>query len=67
MVPNGGFNLLLEGKIDQRKRDYATNDHDGGGQQDKERGDGQVTKHFLQVDVPENVHWGRKTAAPSSP
>jgi hypothetical protein len=38
MVPNGGFNLLLEGKIDQRKRDYATNDHDGGGQQDKERG-----------------------------
>jgi hypothetical protein len=69
MVPRftyRGLNFLLEGEIDQRQQNHQTNDYDGGGQQDKERGDGQVTKHFRQVDVPEKVHWGRKTAAPSS-
>jgi hypothetical protein len=56
MLPNRGLNLLLEGEINQRKQNHQTNDRDGGGQQDKERRDGQVTKHFLKVNVPENVH-----------
>jgi len=68
MVPTRFFyrdlNLLLEGKIDQRKHNHRTNYHDGDGQQDKDRGDGQVTKHFLQVNVPEKVHWGRKNGGP---
>ena len=56
-----GLSLLLEGEIDQRKN---ITDHDGGVQQDKERSDHQATKHFPIVNLPEKVHWGRKTAAP---
>jgi hypothetical protein len=52
-----GLNILLEGEIDQRKYNHRTSDDDGGGQKDKERGDGQVTKHFLKVDAPEKIHW----------
>ena len=62
-----GLNLLLEGEIDQRKHKHRTNDDDGGGKKDKERGDGQVTKHFLKVDVPEKVHWVAIGDPPPSP
>jgi len=62
VVRNRRFNFLLEGQIDQRKHDHRTDHHDRGGQQDKERGDGQVTKHFLYVNMPENIHWGRNGA-----
>ena len=71
MLPNSnlgrsrsGLSLLLEGQIDQRKHNHRANDHDGGVQQDKERSDDQATKHFPIVNLPEKVHWGRKTAAP---
>ena len=72
MVPRfnlgrSGLSLLLEGEIDQRKHNHRSNDHDGGGQQDKERGDHQVTKHFLPVNLPEKVHWVAKRRPPSSP
>ena len=66
MVPERRL-LLLENKIDQRKQNHQANYGDRGGQQNKEHGDGQITKHFHQLNVPEKVHWGRKTAAPSSP
>ena len=70
MVPRfnlgrSGLSFLLEGEIDQRKHNHQTNDHDGGSQQDKKRGDHQVTKHFLPVNLPEKVHGVAKRRPPS--
>ena len=39
----------------------------GGGQQDKERGDHQVTKRFLPLNLPEEIHGVAKRRPPSSP
>ena len=40
-----GLSLLLQGEIDQRKHNHRTNDHDGGGQQDREE------RHYVQCMV----------------
>jgi len=54
MGPNHG--PLLEGEIDQRQQNHQTHDREGGGQQHKEYGDRQVTKHLPEFNVPEKVH-----------
>ena len=52
-------------KVDRSgERNHQATDRDGGGQQDEERSDHQATKHFPIVNLPENVHWGRKMGGP---
>jgi len=59
--------LFLEGELNQRQQNHQNHDREGGGQQHKEHGDDQVTKHLLKFNVPKKVHAVAKTAAPSSP